>query len=161
MALAADASSNRIRIVHRARLMTPRPLHRSKTLWFGILILASLLWIWARGRNHYDFANFRIGARTWHGISSSGGYLWYTHQSNGSGSRLVEFASFPLGRSQDWFPTAFKQEHGKNPLGTRYTDSGIAHWLFILLFLIPWAALLTWRSNRLKSLAAAPIPPTE
>jgi hypothetical protein len=51
--------------------MTPRPLHKWKSFWLGILVLGFLGWAWMRGRDHCDtmtvfFRNSYWYFESWH-----------------------------------------------------------------------------------------------
>ncbi|RYD24971.1 MAG: hypothetical protein EOP87_25235 [Verrucomicrobiaceae bacterium] len=140
--------------------MTPRPLHRWKSFWFGIFILISLGWLWSWGRTHSDSAAARLGKQTWHGIVSSDGLLHWYQETTRPGtihSRNFSFNSHTT-QVQRWFPQPpIVTGHLANPPST-VTYVGIAHWLLILLFLLPWSAFLIWRRRRMSRLLDSPSP---
>jgi hypothetical protein len=143
--------------------MTPRPLHRRKTLWLGIFVLIFLSWAWARSREHSEIVGFRPGGNTWFGIVNSGGQLLLRIVSYQSGIRsTTKFidCSFMRIHTDPWFASPFKWDYEANaPSGPIFLSAGIAHWLIILLFLVPWLALLTSRSRRMKRLPTGSAEP--
>jgi hypothetical protein len=127
--------------------MPPRPLHRWKSFWLGILVLILLVssWVWSMG--HYT---------SWKWGSSSGGKWAYVGQD--SGWIEVGFGGGFGNAPQFWYdgwthdmPSSwFRQAiHGVASDG-RWSVQ-LAHWLLTLLFLIPWTAFLAWRVRRMKA----------
>ena len=139
--------------------MTPRPIYKWKTLWLGLLILASLTWAWSRSRSHIDYASASLGPSTWCGILSADGYLGCRIATYPHGT-VVSTARFDYGSITDsakpWFPKPF---HNAQDQGLRAHSYGIAHWLITLLFLLTWSTLLLWRWKKSKRPASLPIPP--
>jgi hypothetical protein len=135
--------------------MLPRPFHRWKSFWLGVLVLIFLGWAWVRSIHCHDVASWGEA----HGgrdilLSQRDSRVLITWNS----STLI--AAAPPGfsvsrvkmnpRSNTIFPRAITwQELPEYPLQT----ASFAHWFLILLFLIPWTAFLLWRARRLKHLA--------
>ena len=129
--------------------MTPRPLHRSKALWLGILVLTFLAWAWRMSK------------------ATDAGFTLYTpsgaivaNHSNGRVSILhdaslkttptrLHFECTNINFDPEWFPPAFD---------TTDQHYRIAHWLIILLFLLTWSAFLAWRWQRIRQLSEATAP---
>lgn len=139
--------------------MTRRPIHHWKTLWLGLFILISLVWLWSSGRSHVATAAAHLGRQTWHGIVSSDGCLsWYMEVTRPGTihSRHFDFNSSSTTRTQPWFPSPpIVTGHQVHPVGT-VTYLGIAHWLLTLLFLLAWSTLLLWRRWRMHRLLDSP-----
>ena len=153
--------------------MTPRPIHKSKTLWIGILILTFLSWAWMRSRTHDDHVRFHPGMGTahsltsgqtpWYILRSAGGSIWWETKRDSFGatsSPKVEFLSTTSSKTV-LFPPPYS--HYATTLFARgddysFSDTRIAYWLLMLLFAIPWAYLLIRRSLRMKKHHAANTP---
>jgi hypothetical protein len=127
--------------------MPPRPLHRWKCLWLGVLVLVVLAWGWGRSRHHLD------------------GFLWMARDfclSAGQTAGRVEIAweatDGAWGRDFPWiheagasvgeplFPKAVNWETYPGQL-----QLTVAHWFLMVACLVPWAAGLAWRVRRHKS----------
>jgi hypothetical protein len=131
--------------------MTPRPIHKWKTFWLGILILAFLGWAWIHSLTFASgFFSYTVKMGD-HGVlkgltiaaNQEGGIISLTTlpypYSQFSGFTYWSHASVPAGHPL--FPTA---------VTTGEHHSTISHWFLILLFLIPWLAFLAWRWRRMK-----------
>lgn len=130
--------------------MTPRRLHRWKTFWLGVLATGFLGWAWLYSMTHTTGVLWLTKGRTITAGQSAGQVFL-----NGDSS-LRFTGSLPTYEPQ-WvheristageprFPTAFVWETYPNQI-----QITIAHWLLILLFLIPWSALLAWRWWRMR-----------
>jgi hypothetical protein len=129
--------------------MTPRPLHRWKSLWFGLPVLAFLGWGWLVSTEAIRGASWfpsERGAILWNHGGEVSMFLGECPPDMGTG-----FEAWTLLENGPWFAPA---------VGALDSQSGIlfsiAHWLLILLFLLIWAGFLAWRVRRMKRLAAAP-----
>lgn len=128
--------------------MTPRPLHRWKSFWFGILILVFLGWGWmtSMGKGNYIAIDGKLEeiAR----LDQSGGYIAVVWESDTPIFSLPqEPVAWIFGRDHaTWFPKAFKRD---SPVDGWHSVA-IAHWCLILLFLLTWSTWLAWRWQRLK-----------
>ena len=141
-----------------SRSMTSRPLHRWKTLWFGILILVFLVWGWARSQSHFDFVNYHFGTTSGDGFSNSGGYVTWasnTFISIPPSPTHVRWGSIAV-INNHWFPPPIEATRSSGTASSRYS---IAHWLLILLFLLPWSAFLTWRWRRSRHRTKSTVSP--
>lgn len=131
--------------------MKPRPFHRWKSLWFGVLVLAFLGWAWIRSMGHRDEISWAFPPARVAGALQSNGRVMLLRFSEVPGVPLgIRHETAVIQRGADWFPPA----RVANEFGGRVTRIEIPHWLLILLFLIPWTAFLLWRGRRLKRLAA-------
>jgi hypothetical protein len=129
--------------------MTPRPLHRWKSFWFGLLVLAFLGWAWLMSTETIHSAGWfssERGGVLWHHGGQVSMFIGECPPDMGTG-----FEAWTLLENGPWFAPA---------VSALISQSGllfsIAHWLLILLFLLSWAGFLAWRVRRLKRLAAAP-----
>ena len=134
--------------------MTPRPIHRWKTLWFGITVILFLGWAWEK-------SNSRMNAACWvHAATSEGLFL-----RNLPGTTQIEYTGpnhhiYPLTPAIQWYsnPRVYPEEWFPKPVFFEpFGNKGgwtlnLPHWLLILLFLIPWLAFLAWRSRRMHHL---------
>ena len=141
--------------------MTPRPIHRWKSFWSGILVLAFLGWSWVASMRHVDVLYLNSA------VASPGSFL---HRHFG---RFVLTAGHTLGWVEfKWdtsrpSPLASHWSHQIITLTPKETwfaravtvkrSSGrfeiyLAHWLLLLLFLPPWGAWLAWRVRGMKRL---------
>jgi hypothetical protein len=149
---------------HHPRLTAihhPRPIHRWKTLWLGLLVLIFLLWAWARSLQHRDSLNYG---------TPGGRFMIECRNSTGTASLRIGTVmphycgTIPPGityttdthGSRRWF---------RDPGEITRLSSGpywiqIAHWLLLVLFLLPWLGLLAWRQRRMKRHATAAAPPS-
>ena len=140
--------------------MTPRPIHRWKSFWLGIVILLFLGWAWTRSWEKSDHLLVRPNTSTWCGISIYSGYVFWRTCSFPSGTglgpdRIAWQSNYYHTSTESWLPPAFKRDYRRNaPLGPIDSAVGIAYWLLILLFLIPWTTFLIWRWRRMKRQAA-------
>ena len=136
--------------------MIPRPIHRWKSFWLGVLVLAFLGWAWVRSMRHLDgvlwiAAPFAVSAAQTTGIVE---LAWDTSHPPGFEDFMwIHEPAMTMGEPR--FPKAVNWE-----TYDRQIQLTVAHWFLILLFLLPWAAFLLWRGRRMKSPAAGqPDPP--
>lgn len=127
--------------------MTPRPLHRWKAFWLGVLVLGFLGFAWLvsmdslRGAGVQTASGWIVGAQfqgevclaSKRDISPWGGSaattVIYAYGTGGSPEYMVWWDEFtPYGLS-------------------------VPHWLLVLAFLLPWTAFLAWRWRRIRRLA--------
>lgn len=132
--------------------MTPRPFHRWKSFWLGVLVLIFLGWAWVRSIDCRDVASWGEA----HGgrgilLSQRDSEVLITWNSSKiiavvapgfsvSSVKLNPRSHTVLARAITW------QESPEYPLLT----ASIAHWFIILLFLLPWTTFLLWRHRRMK-----------
>ena len=129
--------------------MFPRPFHRWKSFWLGVLVLVFLGWGWGRSQQHLDgflwmakrfhFSAGQIAGRVEIAWSRSDGawgrdFLW-AHEA----AAVTGEPRFPKAVNWETYP-------GKMQLT-------MAHWFLILLWLVPWSALLGWRYLRMQQVA--------
>ncbi|MEK7954091.1 hypothetical protein [Luteolibacter soli] len=125
--------------------MPPRPLHRWKSFWLGILVLAFLGCGWVHSMSHTDGffwlpKHFSISA-----YQSTGqlGFSWDASQTSTS-LTYFHWIHEPISTAgEPWFPRAVVPE-----IYDRQFQFGIAHWFLMLLFLSAWIAFLVWRIRR-------------
>jgi len=139
--------------------MLPRPIHKWKTLWLGLLILVFLTWAWARSISHIDYASARLTPYTWCGIVSSEACLscGISHYTSTGSSTNFDYASL-TDSAKPWFPQPIQITHFDSHSSTR-TFYSIAHWLITLLFLLTWSSLLLWRWKKSKRPTSPQTPP--
>lgn len=135
--------------------MSPRPLHRWKSFWLGLLVLIFLGWAWQRSIRHLD--SFGIA-----NSAGSVGGLVYQRDSTviltapGTmrilpGTRLFTIL-LPYPRNYPLIPPPLSV--GRNASQPYHTII-IAHWLLVLLFFVPWVGFLLWRVRRMRRLAGS------
>lgn len=129
--------------------MLPRPLHRWKSFWLGLLILFLLGCGWLRSMTHTDGflwlpKLFRFSA--WQSTGQIG-FAWDYSQPPGPFS-MFRWIHEPISTTgEPWFPRAVVPE-----IYDRQFQFSSAHWFLMLLFLIAWLAFLAWRVRRLRAL---------
>ncbi len=128
--------------------MSPRPLYRWKSFWFGIFVLICRggggVRSWGAGDYLAIDGSFDEGLR----IDQSGGciaVIWIPDEP------IFSFPEVPLSKlfgKEDvrWFPPAFEQ--GRPVDG--WASVAVAHWFLILLFLVAWGGWLAWRWRGVK-----------
>jgi hypothetical protein len=152
--------------------MPPRRLYRWKSFGLGVVILVFLGWAWVASMRHVDVLYWNSAVRSSGASAASmashdflhrhfGSFVFTTGQVLGAveitwdSSRPSPLAGhwshqiITLTPKETWFAPAVKME--RHPGTGRFA---IAHWLLILLFLIPWTAFLSWRVRRMKRRAA-------
>jgi hypothetical protein len=133
--------------------MTPRPLHKWKSFWFGILVLGFLGSVWVKAR-----------AGNWSGWISSPALSCGAAQHQGEfgvfvnirpptgwevgsedGPRQSEAAWFSAPGDVEW---SGKEGFEGNLYHSPHLYLCVAYWFLILLFLVPWVGFLAWRVRR-------------
>src|SRR5262245_32268465 len=127
--------------------MSPRPLHRWKSLWLGILTLLFLGYGWVRSMSFTDGffwlpKHFSITA-----CQSTGqlGFSWDASQKSSSLTYFLWIHEPVSAAGEPWFPRAVVPE-----VYDRQFQFAIAHWFLLLLFFIAWAVFLFWRVRRMS-----------
>jgi len=131
--------------------MTPRPLHRWKSFWLGILVLAFLGFGWLRSMSYTDGFFWMPKHFVLTAFQSAGrvGFAW-DYSMPVSPVTFFQWVHDPISsEGEPWFPTAVVPE-----VYDRQFQFGIAHWFLMLLLLIAWGAFLWWRVRRMKRHAA-------
>lgn len=134
--------------------MTPRPLHRWKSFWLGVLVLTFLGWGWVRSMVHNEWVMYgsSLGAR-WLSVGQSDGTVEFGY--GGGIGAAPRFYWQHLSESWPsslwpWFPRVV---HVWGDFDDRW-GIVVAPWFLIILFLIPWTVFLIWRIRRIGRLAA-------
>lgn len=136
--------------------MPPRPFHRWKSFWLGLLILAFLGWAWVRSTHRIDDISYKAStsSKTWVASIGFGAVLlgWSDDPFAPDG---LNFSSYLPNPSwvDTWFPEATTLQGGAD---VGWQNIRIAHWFLILLFLIPWAGFLFWRVRRMRRAGEMP-----
>ena len=141
--------------------MFPRPFHRWKSFWLGLLVLVFLGWSWVMSVRYFD--SFSWGDRSIaRGVivrqKDSQVELAWTRKS--APANLVPRGwshlrlKHPELRKSRFFPAAFSSGHISSEW---FGSAAVAHWFLILLFLVPWAGFLVWRVRRMKAGSAEPL----
>ena len=134
--------------------MTPRPVIRWKSFWFGILVLGFLGWAWARSMNRLDIVRFDLGVDGWEVVSTTGktSVVRYAEVITGGGIRDIRFSTEAGGGSNRELKPAFERfEFDERETMVAWM---FAYWFLILLFLVPWSAWLFWHWKRERKKAA-------
>jgi hypothetical protein len=126
---------------------TPRRLIRWKSFWLGILVLGFLSCSWVRSM--HEMATFVPWTESQLSLQSVFGRLNIAY----------------IGPSVPQYDAGLTLEDGMAPDPEDYppsavaflksdftTEVNIAHWLLILLFLVPWVSFLAWRWRRQRKL---------
>ena len=124
--------------------MTPRPLHRSKTLWLGIITLIFLTWAWYVSLDRFTLLRQDCSFR-WFAIGQYHGQVGLF-----SGDRSGQWTSHVTD-----VPRASRVPSCREFWERGATTSGViiaSHQMLILAFTLPWLALLIWRQGRIKRL---------
>jgi hypothetical protein len=144
--------------------MPPRPI-RWKTFWLGLLVFLFLLWAWGRSVGHCDSLTYG---------SPGGRFMIECQNSSGSVALEIGVARTFLHRIVPaGIVLTSETRPGRRWLGdieiTRLSSGRywiqIAHWLLIVLFLLPWLTFLAWRQrkqrrhHRLTEKESNPPPP--
>ncbi|MCW1887872.1 hypothetical protein OKA04_24250 [Luteolibacter flavescens] len=130
----------------------PRPLYRWKSFWLGVLVTGFLAWLGWRSM-HYDEGFFvRVPGIAWeagHGPALPGLVRMEIEPYSTGSSTFIAYSE-----GQDpayhWFPPAFETHTYPPSPHSRFFR--FAYWFLILLFLVPWSALLAWRWRRMRKL---------
>lgn len=141
--------------------MKPRPVHRWKSFWLGVVVLVFLCWAWARSISRVDLVGHgdRVSKKSW-SVSSSGGAIRYLHMDL-SKAELYDFSPGPggwrtgSGQMQSkgpWFPAAIEARRKTKGMPSREVD--VAYWLVVLGFAVSWGSMLMWRRWRMRRVAA-------
>jgi hypothetical protein len=117
------------------------PLHRSLTLWLGLLGLLSLLGTWIDSTRYGTEASFRRLAVT---HADSALELFLGHGPTRRSITSFHRQAFTSGTPQ-WFP-AYHWEYASG----HFTRFLLPHWLLVLAYTTLWIALLAWRQRRIK-----------
>jgi hypothetical protein len=142
--------------------MTPRPIYRWKSFWFGLCVLVFLGWagVWSM----HEVNTIAYKGSPWSpaciGYSRAGAFAILSSNNMLSldfqGLWTGAFPTTDKPIWADWFP---------QPVRTGTLADGdhwhfkVAHWFLILLFLVPWASFLAWRWRRVKRITAGTAEP--
>ncbi|MEK7951563.1 hypothetical protein [Luteolibacter soli] len=130
--------------------MTPRPLYRWKSFWFGLLVLAFLAWAWAHStRQGAAFVPTRKSPVVFLQDAGRIRIAWFRRSS----PFPQGLQHFPPGDGSGrlWFAPMVEVIRLQNQFYIH-----LAHWFLILLFALPWSSFLIVRSRRMKRLTAPP-----
>jgi hypothetical protein len=119
----------------------PRPFYRWKSFWLGLCVLVFLGWAWVDSVTRWSEASFRR-CDSYVVLASSGGKIlvfWYEDPNN-TGEFFVD--AYPLDAGP-WLPKALTWVDF-----LKGWEMDVAHWLLVLLFLVPWCAWLFFHWKR-------------
>jgi hypothetical protein len=136
--------------------MTPRPFHRWKSFWFGVLILAFLGWVWASSVGYRSEMLLPWDAYKNLSLIQANGRLLFVRYDGWNqtlGVRKPKLSHHPHPETRWWQPAVSITETGPSEIPG--WSISVAHWFLILLFLILWTACLFCRSRRMKRFAVA------
>jgi hypothetical protein len=129
-----------------------KPLHRSRTFWSGMVVLAGLCGLWVDSMYHGRGLVLHRGVFVEsHGvIHREGGIELFSQRSPGAGSLdpwQMEVAAVSVGEDVPWFPGLHweKQEYAT----TIFYGLRVPYWMIWAVVAMLWAALL-WRRRRLQ-----------
>jgi len=129
-----------------------RTLRRLPTFWLGLLVLLLLGASWLQSLTHVHgiIATLR-GSSTSMYISHESGWL-VLNIFQDSPSESTTLRPFHGKRTTSTaFPPAFRHGIESGGIGRQATWFAAAHWLVILILLLPWSAILAWQCRRLKA----------
>ncbi|MEK7953653.1 hypothetical protein [Luteolibacter soli] len=154
--------------------MPPRPLHRWKSFWFGVLVFSFLGWSWMASIEKPG--GIAIGTPVLEaGMAYTGGSM-VLFSSGPPGSFGIGLFSYPMAPEPTWFPSGIEAQysrshgvsettHGTLPSGAQtisiscgfsstHCHVRVAHWLLIPFFLLIWSGFLFYRYRRTERRAA-------
>jgi hypothetical protein len=132
--------------------MTPRPLHKWKSFWLGLLLLAFLGMAWVRTQYYVDAISWTRGPLTFGLMQDPRGVGYYRVElptSLRQGFRFTRERTAKVAASS--FPRSVTWSNEGIPGLIKHRSIHVAHWLLILLFLVPWLALLFWRVRKQRN----------
>jgi len=124
--------------------VSPKPLHRWKSFWFGILVLAFLGWAWVVSIDHMIGCAIKVNSG-WIFLGQMDGVVAIVKDVSwidGTG-RWIEIND----RGSPHRETSAFLWSNMRPYGLFFP-----HRLLMLCFLLPWAGLLWVHWNRLRKL---------
>ncbi len=130
--------------------MYPRPIHRWKSFWFGLLVLAFFGWAWEDSMERYSGVSW--------GSAASCKVARIRHV-NGFIAVGIGDHTLPPGAMAGFRTNRLKSARGsqnfarphisRDPFGVLFIV--VPHWLLALLFFLPWAGWLVWRKRLRKA----------
>ena len=126
--------------------MPPRPLHRWKSFWLGILILSFLGWAWTDSMRQESILFWAAPSRVALSATQTSGVIGISWT----------FTTPPVTQHFHYRrqPISVRERHTWFPKGLAYENdgyasyAGFAHWFLIILFLSPWCTFIAWKSRR-------------
>ena len=131
--------------------MSPRPIHRWKSLWLGILVLLYLGWAWRASTDTFTITSVNVPGR-WLAVSQLDGEVGIFR---GQSSDYTWHAD--IDRRPALGSVSIDQAYWANS-NPYYSGLIITHGSLILLFLALGTALLALRWLRLKRLSSGSNP---
>jgi hypothetical protein len=119
--------------------MTPRPVYRWKSFWFGILVLGFLGFAWIESKHSATWCAIRVFDDTL-GLGNWNGYVCVFNQRHFEVHRFM-WMNLAIIFDPEWFPFPFLPGEG---------IFRVAHWFVIFLFLVLWLAFLSWCVRKQK-----------
>jgi hypothetical protein len=130
--------------------MTPRPLYRLKSFWFGVLVIAFLGWAWNWSRYRSDQLTWRLNPASAVTLSQASGGVWLWWGDNWGPGDRIEYLNGDISKDSQLLNVAIFRKSRPG-----FWNYGVSHWFIILLFLVPWSGWLAWRWRRIRKFAAA------
>lgn len=130
--------------------MPPRPFHRWKSFWLGLLVLTFLGWAWVRSMHRIDDSTYKAStsSTSWGACTGFGTVLLgWVHDPFAPDGLRFSSSRANVERGSTWFPEAILLEGGSDE---GWQNLSIAHWFLISLFLVLWAGFLVWRVRRMR-----------
>ena len=136
--------------------VTPRPIIRWKSFWFGILVLVLLRWSWVRSVGHLD--EVAVAVRSSRVVANwAAGEIAVTRYPRKMRGWIpeIERATVNGGFERRWMGTVLRfRQVDLPPGGARLWSLRVGHWFLILLFFTPWLGCLGWRVGRRRKSAS-------
>jgi hypothetical protein len=134
--------------------MHPRPLHRWKSFWLGLLVLIFLGWAWVRSMHQTDDISYKPSSSSisW-GATIQRGTVFLAWVDDTSVPDGLNVSSFSGWKTNIWFKKAIVLQGARTD---GWQSISIAYWFLILLFLVPWAGFLFWRIRRMRRAGEMP-----
>jgi hypothetical protein len=129
--------------------MFPRPFHRWKSFWLGVLVLVFLGWGWGRSQQHLD--GFLWMAKRFHfSAGQTAGFieLAWSAATGARGESFIWIHDAAATTGEPLFPKAVNWESYPGQI-----QLTVAHWFLMGLLLLPWSIFLGWRFRRIRRMA--------
>ena len=123
--------------------MTPRPIHKWKSLWLGIFILISLGWVSIRSFEHLSLVQVRTPDHGRFFFSLFNGQAALSRNPLYLGSWHFDVVDQPA--AVDPYLVGIWRE-----LPASDNTIVLSHAYIIALFLLPWSTFLLWRRHHVK-----------
>ena len=135
----------------KTKPMKPRPFYRWKSFWLGLFVLMFLGAQWEESIQCYRAAAWGDSSgRARMVVAQSDSMIMVKLRNARAPTRAIPpgfqwgVTPFVKENRQPWFPWPWYMESYEG----WSLNCAVAHWLLILLFLVPWVGFLAWRVRR-------------